>query len=131
MPERITTHCAACRKLLGTLTGDDGWFWHTGSPARLVNRRRRICEISHPNDAPTADFNDYRMRTVEKALVWDPEKGDTSTMQERFIVWEYPYTCDDDACMDGLSDDWAWTVNQSGPRREPKFTLLPAGRVLS
>ena len=38
-------------------------------------------------------------------------------------------TCDDDACMNALGVEWKWTVSQSGA--QPKFSLLPAGRVLS
>ena len=135
MIERLTTYCAACGKLLGTVT-DDGWFWHTGSPARLANCRRFICEWpGAPEEAPAAPAYNFRMRTVERMKFQTPETrpGEQAVVREADEnvqnLWEYPYTCDDDACMNALGVEWKWTVSQSGA--QPKFSLLPAGRVLS
>jgi hypothetical protein len=81
---------------------------------------------------PGAPYDDFRMRTVES--VRDSlERGPGAPgvrgpllMTPRFKLWEYPYTCDADACMSALGAEWA-TDRDKGP----PFIRMPAGRILS
>jgi hypothetical protein len=116
-PQQFIVHCAACRKQLGSVS-NQGWLWTRG-PARLVNRKRFITSLPCDGDVSNlpehaAPADDFRMRSVERSR-GEPE----------YRIWEYPYTCDADACLEALGPEW-------GPKDVgPPFTLMPAGRVLS
>jgi len=115
--KKLTVHCAACGKLLGSVS-NDGWVWNAGAPARLVNRRRLVATGSWPSDTDAVEHaaspENFRMRTVEHR-----------SLERDFRVWEYPYVCNADACTDALGTEW-----DSRPAGPP-FSVMPEGRVLS
>lgn len=115
IPHTLYVSCAACGRKLGFVTRD-GWHWH-GPPARMMNRRRLICELPRGEasaDEHVAPESNFRFRSVERAI------GEST-----YRLWEYPYTCDSDACAVALGDEW--TRGRSGP----EYSVLPAGRTIS
>lgn len=120
----FVVNCASCRRRLGSVSRD-GWVWTRG-PGRIVNRRRLIA--TKPCDASTEieDFSvknaspsdDFRLRTVERAR-----------LDHEYRIWEYPYTCDSDECMNALGPEW--TGRTGGRSTETTHKLMPAGKLLS
>lgn len=114
-PTTYHVSCACCHRRLGWVT-KDGWHWLSGSPARLVNRRRLIA--SYPldtieiEDVPAAPVDDFRQRSVERTRFPD----------RKILLWEYPYVCDSDDCCDGLGLEWEKT-----PDGEQRWVKLPQG----
>jgi hypothetical protein len=116
---KLTARCVACGKLLGTVD-DDGWLW-CSTPARLVNRRRLVATLDVGDDgvAHASPSDDFRMRMIQR---------DKYVANPQCLVWEYPYVCNLDACMDALGTEW--TVPPPSDA-EPPFKVMPEGRVLS
>ena len=113
----LTVYCAACAKLLGTITAE-GWTWHCGAPGRLVNRRRLITDLAVGTEPPASPPDNFRMRTVQR----------DRTRKDEYTVWEYPYTCDADECMDALGPEWETPTQRDA---DPRFKVMPPGKVLS
>jgi hypothetical protein len=112
--EKLIVNCATCGRALGDLTRD-GWVWKSGTPCRLVNRRRFITSVAVHEEPPSAPWDDFRMRGFQRDRF---EKAEYS-------VWEYPYTCDSDECMAALGPEW------EPVKGGPGFQVMPPGRVLS
>lgn len=112
--QTLNVKCACCGQRLGWLS-EAGWTW-LGKPARLANRRRFLAECNATGDLEgdrfVADVDNFRMRTSER------KPGEPV-----FRIWEFPYLCDRDECLDGLGPEWT-----PGLRGE-KYVLMPAGKT--
>lgn len=85
--------CATCDQDLGELHRS-GWLC---MPARQVMRQRLVAEVPTVAEANalTAPLDNWRARSVVRSLRFSKVR-----------VFEQPYTCDSDTCMDALGPEW-------------------------
>jgi len=85
--------CATCDQDLGELH-QSGWLC---MPARQMMRQRLVAEVPTVTEANalTAPPGNWRTRSVVRSLRFSKVR-----------VFEQPYTCDSDACMNALGPEW-------------------------
>lgn len=114
----LTIHirCAACGEPLSSFSKRGDVAMPRGRYRLCTSKRRLVTTLAQEpadREAYYAPLDDYRVRTWERIAYPTPCAK----------LWEYAYTCNQDACTEQLVVDPAWSDNPAAGA--PGFELVP------